>query len=435
MLKITKKGDKYWLFEDSEMGLFSPSKFTINLLNNAITIVYENGLKSKNYNVIDCEIYDLGATSPFTTSSGDLFMQKLEELNCPCFQKNENIFNISGGAWGDITGTLSNQTDLQTALDYKLDKVSTAGVERAYIINADGSQGTKATSEFKDVLEFANLAAFPVTGETSKIYLALDTNKTYRWSGSAYVQIGGGTEVDIFNPYTSDYFIGTIRPQGQGLTSFILSGFNNSWTASGTLEAFSEVSEYTLVGVKSATTSGASCQFTNSGNITIRTYQVNRINKVIHWQIFRNSDPAPVADARFFVGIINRFTTIGNTNPSTHFNLIGVGADSGDTNIQVIHNDQSGVATKIDLGVNFPANTQNVDTYLSQTFFDIPNAKAYIRLVRLNTGHEVITQITTNLPAMSSGWDLGPVFWRNNGTNALEVKMRIGSYLQGQKIM
>lgn len=125
MLKITKKGDKYWLFEDSEMSLFSPSKFTINLLNNAITIVYENGLKSKNYNVIDCEIYDLGATSPFTTSSGDLFMQKLEELNCPCFQKNENIFNISGVAWGDITGNLYNQTDLQTALDSKLDKSTT----------------------------------------------------------------------------------------------------------------------------------------------------------------------------------------------------------------------------------------------------------------------------------------------------------------------
>lgn len=194
MLKITKKGDKYWLFEDSEMGLFSPSKFTINFLNNVITIVYENGLKSKRYNVSDCEIYDLGATSPFTTSSGDLFMQKLEELNCPCFQKNENIFNISGGAWGDITGNLSNQTDLQTALDSKLDKVSTAGVERAYIINADGSQGTKATSEFKDVLEFADLASFPATGETGKIYLALDTNFTYRWSGSAYVQIGGTTK-------------------------------------------------------------------------------------------------------------------------------------------------------------------------------------------------------------------------------------------------
>lgn len=40
-----------------------------------------------------------------------------------------------------------------------------------------------------DVLEYANLAAFPGTGETGKIYVAIDTNKTYRWSGSAYVEI------------------------------------------------------------------------------------------------------------------------------------------------------------------------------------------------------------------------------------------------------
>ena len=40
-----------------------------------------------------------------------------------------------------------------------------------------------------DVLEFTNLAGFPVTGETSKIYVALDTNKAYRWSGSTYIEI------------------------------------------------------------------------------------------------------------------------------------------------------------------------------------------------------------------------------------------------------
>lgn len=38
-----------------------------------------------------------------------------------------------------------------------------------------------------DVLEYANLAAFPATGETGKIYIALDTNLVYRWSGSVYV--------------------------------------------------------------------------------------------------------------------------------------------------------------------------------------------------------------------------------------------------------
>jgi hypothetical protein len=37
-----------------------------------------------------------------------------------------------------------------------------------------------------DVLEYANLAAFPVSGESGKIYVALDSNLTYRWTGSTY---------------------------------------------------------------------------------------------------------------------------------------------------------------------------------------------------------------------------------------------------------
>lgn len=40
-----------------------------------------------------------------------------------------------------------------------------------------------------DVLEFADLASFPVTGEAGKIYVALDTNKQYRWSGTVYSEV------------------------------------------------------------------------------------------------------------------------------------------------------------------------------------------------------------------------------------------------------
>ncbi|MGV8136493.1 MAG: hypothetical protein AB2L20_14890 [Mangrovibacterium sp.] len=40
-----------------------------------------------------------------------------------------------------------------------------------------------------DVLEYDNLAVFPASGEIGKIYVAKDTNLTYRWSGSAYVEI------------------------------------------------------------------------------------------------------------------------------------------------------------------------------------------------------------------------------------------------------
>jgi len=43
-----------------------------------------------------------------------------------------------------------------------------------------------------DVLEFANLASMPAIGEAGKIYVALDTNKAYRWSGSAYIYITSG---------------------------------------------------------------------------------------------------------------------------------------------------------------------------------------------------------------------------------------------------
>lgn len=40
-----------------------------------------------------------------------------------------------------------------------------------------------------DVVEAANFAGLPAQGEPGKIYVALDTNLTYRWSGSAYVEI------------------------------------------------------------------------------------------------------------------------------------------------------------------------------------------------------------------------------------------------------
>lgn len=40
-----------------------------------------------------------------------------------------------------------------------------------------------------DVLEYAKKSSFPASGESGKIYVALDTNLTYRWSGTAYVEI------------------------------------------------------------------------------------------------------------------------------------------------------------------------------------------------------------------------------------------------------
>lgn len=43
-----------------------------------------------------------------------------------------------------------------------------------------------------DVVEYANLAAFPGTGSSGILYIAIDANKQYRWAGSTYQQITSG---------------------------------------------------------------------------------------------------------------------------------------------------------------------------------------------------------------------------------------------------
>ena len=50
-----------------------------------------------------------------------------------------------------------------------------------------------------DVLEYDDLASFPVVGEAGIIYVADDTGKIYRWSGTAYIEISNGSPVTSVN--------------------------------------------------------------------------------------------------------------------------------------------------------------------------------------------------------------------------------------------
>jgi len=88
-----------------------------------------------------------------------------------------------GVSWGQITGTLSNQTDLNNALALKANLVG------------GKVPASELPSYVDDVVEVANFAALPATGETGKIYITLDNNKIYRWSGSTYIEIADSTAV------------------------------------------------------------------------------------------------------------------------------------------------------------------------------------------------------------------------------------------------
>lgn len=57
-------------------------------------------------------------------------------------------------------------------------------------LDADGKvPSSQLPSYVDDVLEYSALSKFPTTGESGKIYVATDTNKTYRWSGTKYTEI------------------------------------------------------------------------------------------------------------------------------------------------------------------------------------------------------------------------------------------------------
>lgn len=91
------------------------------------------------------------------------------------------------------TSDLNNDSGFQTASDVAAaisGKVDTSAVGTTVASLTDGKvPASQLPSYVDDVIEAEDAMHFPVTGESGKIYVALDTNKTYRWSGSGYVEI------------------------------------------------------------------------------------------------------------------------------------------------------------------------------------------------------------------------------------------------------
>ena len=87
------------------------------------------------------------------------------------------------------THTASDILDIGTLVDGQIDaqKAVASGLAT---LGTDGKvPQAQLPSYVDDVLEFASLAKFPATGESGKIYIAIDTGSAYRWTGSSYFKI------------------------------------------------------------------------------------------------------------------------------------------------------------------------------------------------------------------------------------------------------
>ena len=184
-----------------------------------------------------------------------------------CAKDTNKLYLWSGSAYVE---TFPSQDLLDT---YQLR--SEKGNANGYA-SLDGSgkvPSTQLPSYVDDVIEVANYASLPVTGETGKIYITLDNNKIYRWSGSVYVEIASNNAIwgsitgtlsnqtDLQNalnakvPYTgatANVNLGTFD-----LTADIITGATGSFASSGGSDTFA---------INHSSGSGIALNITKGGN-------------------------------------------------------------------------------------------------------------------------------------------------------------------------
>jgi hypothetical protein len=170
---------------------------------------------------------------------------------------------IAYGGTGATTATqaLAN-LGAQAALGFTPENTANKGKADGYAsLDANGLiPSTQLPSYVDDVLEYSAVANFPTTGESGKIYVALDTNKTYRWGGSAYVYITSGA-VDSVAGKTGVVVL-TSADVGLGNAN------NTADSAKNVLSATK------LTSARTITFNGAvtgSFSFDGSGNVTVST--------------------------------------------------------------------------------------------------------------------------------------------------------------------
>lgn len=103
----------------------------------------------------------------------------------------QSVVNEDKEAEINLTSYAKSSDVPSTAEDVGAIPVSEKGANSGVAeLDANGKvPSSQLPSYVDDVIEVSDYASLPSTGETGKIYVTLDDNKTYRWSGSAYVEI------------------------------------------------------------------------------------------------------------------------------------------------------------------------------------------------------------------------------------------------------
>lgn len=119
------------------------------------------------------------------------------------------------------------------------------------------------------------------------------------------------------------------------------------------------------------------------------------------WGVMHGGPDTGVTNAshRFFMGLGDTAAPT-DVNPSTLLRIAGIGYDAADTQVQFMHNDDSGTATKIALGANFPKPNADSSFAYRMRFYAPPGPTQSLSYEVENLGNGAVASgtVTTNLP-------------------------------------
>lgn len=263
-----------------------------------------------------------------------------------------------------------------------------------------------------DVLEFANLATFPATGETGKIYLSLDTNSTYRWSGSSYIPLNSGIEFPTSDNKIYGVKNGLAKRIDLLLTDNFISGnainvspnfviigssYNGSFigTQTGNITFLGIIPSLKIV---SASSLGA---FSNYSQNIVRGFLSTLKSKLKTETFFSIANSVAPTSSRMSVGFITYANgSMGNINPSGA-SILAFCNDNGEDYLKLCHRTIAGITQTIDLGTLFPARFANHENVYQMCFYFLGNSLSIATIKNLVTG------VYYESPVIEAHWNSG----------------------------
>ena len=348
-----------------------------------------------------------GITFQDGSLTGSQFAVNIDNgTNLSTFTLQPNIFDletITAGLGSVITGTLTSLLlKYVGAGGIKQLQINNGGLRingQYYLPNTDGTSGQVVTTDGSGNLSFTTISS------STPFIPAVESTEIRRGfiavSASASTGTYGALTPTLTGSATAVAFGGTTKlPKLRLLTTI---GSTNS-----------------VVGIA----------FAGSAVVNTLSFGFRFIGSYIFTDQSAGGTEWFVPTARQFCGLAPNSTILGITSAvsvDSFPNIIGMGSDASDTNLQIYHNDATGFATKIDLGVNFPANktgaVANGIGYQLELYAPYGATSVKYRVTKLSDNTIVTGTISTNLPASTTA--LGPQVVRTSGATSQNVSIDV----------